>query len=93
MFKDITEAYSVLSDKEKKRRYDLGQDVDGPDMSGFGGGVNPFDLFSTFFGGGMGGGFSSGQEDGGSGPFSFSSFPGFGSMGGGGNRHFTFKFG
>lgn len=30
MFKDINEAYAVLSDKEKKRQYDLGVDPNDP---------------------------------------------------------------
>lgn len=87
MFKDIAEAYSVLSDAEKRRRYDMGQDPDGQGMGGFGG-INPFDLFSTFF--------SAGGGDDGEIPFGFSS-----GRGGGRGRHghfggfpgFTFKFG
>jgi DnaJ-class molecular chaperone len=59
-FKEISAAYSLLSDKDMKKRYDSGQ-VDGsgqqqnPFAGGFGGGRNPF---GTGFGGmgGMGGG-------------------------------------
>jgi len=49
-FKEISEAYNVLSDKEKKRMYDqFGKDA----VNGNGGaGVNPFDIFNDIFGGG-----------------------------------------
>ena len=56
-FKEISAAYSLLSDKDMKKRYDSGQ-VDGsgqqqnPFAGGFGGGRSPF---GTGFGG-MGGG-------------------------------------
>jgi DnaJ family protein C protein 7 len=50
-FKDINEAYSVLSDPKKKQRYDSGADLE--DMGGFGdGGMDPNTIFRTFFGGG-----------------------------------------
>lgn len=56
-FKEIAEAYSVLSDEEKRRRYDqFGhagmQGVPGADFSG----VSVEDLFASFFGGRGGGG-------------------------------------
>ncbi len=50
-FKEIAEAYGVLSDAEKKQRYDRfgHQGVDG--ASGFGAGnINPEDLFGSIFG-------------------------------------------
>ncbi|MDE6254475.1 MAG: J domain-containing protein [Lachnospiraceae bacterium] len=48
-FKDIAEAYAVLSDKEKKERYDSPYADGGSFEDIFGG--NPFDFFSSMFGG------------------------------------------
>ncbi len=54
-FKEIGTAYAVLSDPEKRRRYDMyGEEAAGP---GFGAPVDLFDLFNHVFGGGMGGPF------------------------------------
>ena len=74
-FKEAAEAYSVLSDADKKARYDqyghAGMDGAGG-FGGFGGqGMDINDIFSMFgdiFGGGFGGG-------------------GFGGFGGGGSQH------
>lgn len=81
MFKDVNEAYAVLNDREKRQRYDMGMDVDGPDFGGMGGfgGVDPTQIFQMFFGGGGGdaggfpgfGGFSSGGSHFGGSPFGF----------------------
>lgn len=57
-FKEISQAYDVLSDPEKREIYDqYGEDALKEGMGGGGGGGgNPFDIFESFFGGGMGGG-------------------------------------
>ncbi|XP_022103561.1 dnaJ homolog subfamily C member 7-like isoform X2 [Acanthaster planci] len=45
-FKEVGEAYNVLSDSKKKMRYDSGQDLD--DLEGFGD-FDPTDIFSSLF--------------------------------------------
>lgn len=56
-FKEIGEAYSVLSDKEKRSVYDkFGKS--GLENNGMGAQVNPEDIFKSFFGGSGFGGFA-----------------------------------
>lgn len=73
-FKEAAEAYSVLSDADKKARYDqfghAGVEGAGPDFSGGFGNLN--DILNDLFGGAFGGGFGG--------------FSGFGGGFGGGQR-------
>ena len=54
-FKEISNAYDVLKDKEKRNMYDRFGEEGLKNMGG--GGGNPFDIFESFFGNGMGGPF------------------------------------
>jgi len=76
-FKECGEAYAVLSDQNKKMRYDNGEDLD---ECGGRGDVDPTKIFETFFGGG-GGGFGGHPGFGGR------------QQGGHGHPGYTFSFG
>ena len=79
-FKEAAEAYSVLSDVDKKAKYDqfghAGVDGAGPDFSGGFGNLN--DILNDLFGGAFGGGFGGG-------------FGGFGGFGGGQRRERVYR--
>ena len=67
-FKDAAEAYEVLSDANKKARYDQYGHAGLGGNAGFGGGMNMDDIFSQFgdiFGGAFGGGSFGGARGGG----------------------------
>jgi len=54
LFKEVTHAYEVLSDSQKRSIYDRAGEAGLSEQGGMGGGMNPEDLFSQLFGGGGG---------------------------------------
>jgi len=87
-FKEVGEAYAILSDEKKRRMYDSGQDLE---EGGGGGGfqdVDPNSIFQAFFGGGGMGGHGGGHGGHGHPPgqhFQFGGNPGA--------QSFSFQFG
>jgi DnaJ family protein A protein 2 len=67
-FQELNRAAKILSDPERRKRFDQFGVIDGDAEPPGGAGFNPFDLFSSMFGGGGGGG---------------GGIPGFFNMGGG----------
>ncbi|MBE6033997.1 molecular chaperone DnaJ [Aminipila sp.] len=69
-FKEINEAYGILSDPDKKSKYDRFGHAGVDPSAGFGGGAgfggfeDIFDMFGGMFGGGFGGGGSSRRRNG-----------------------------
>jgi len=59
LFKEVTHAYEVLSDAQKRSIYDRSGEAGLSEQGGMGG-MNPEDLFSQLFGGGGGGFFGGG---------------------------------
>lgn len=61
-FKELAQAYEVLSDSQKREIYDqYGEDALKEGMGGGGGMQDPFDIFESFFGGNPFGGGGSGR--------------------------------
>jgi len=80
-FKEVGEAYAVLSDSKKRQRYDTGQDLD-DDGGTYAHDIDPNHIFQAFFGGGMPGHPGASQQQ------QYFTFGG----GGGGPQNFSFQF-
>ena len=62
-FQKISEAFAILNDDDKRSKYDqFGDDFLKNQSGGGGHGINPEDLFSSFFGDGFGSGFGGGMR-------------------------------
>ena len=87
-FKEIAEAYEVLSNEESRAKYDRGEDTSEEANHAR---ANPFQGFNFAFPGGFPGGFHFGG--GGNGGGGGQGFPGGFNFGNGGNQHFEFHSG
>ena len=63
-FKKVNQAFCVLSDKNKRKNYDMFGTEEGPGMSTMPEDFNPFDIFEQFFQDLGGGGFHRGNSGG-----------------------------
>lgn len=70
VFKEVGEAYGVLSDSKKRNRYDQGHDIDDLEGAGYQQHFDPNQIFQAFFSGGSGHSFGFSAADGSTG-FSF----------------------